>query len=69
MSYLETGKGRFTWIPTPIPTSTTRPEIGCVQCGSRLENVDLGKRDFTGKCVNCTGWISDDDEIFDDLED
>ena len=41
MSFLETGKNRFTWISAVVHTSV-RPESGCVQCGSRLEALGYG---------------------------
>jgi hypothetical protein len=68
MSFLETGKNRFTWISAVVHTSV-RPEMGCVQCGSRLEAPGYGKFNLTGKCANCTNWISDEDETFEELED
>jgi hypothetical protein len=68
MSYLETGKGRFTWIST-IARTSLRPEAGCVQCGNSLEMPEYGKFNLTGRCINCASWISDEDEAFDELED
>jgi hypothetical protein len=68
MSYLETGKGRFTWIAAVAQTSV-RPELGCVQCGSSLDAPEFGKFNMSGKCLNCTSGVSDEDEGFDDLED
>jgi hypothetical protein len=68
MSYLETGKGRFTWI-SAIARTSFLPEAGCVQCGSKLDTPEFGQFNLTGKCINCIGWISDEDEAFDDLED
>jgi hypothetical protein len=40
-----------------------------VQCGSKLELDGEGHVDMSGKCANCIGWISDEDEAFDELED
>jgi hypothetical protein len=68
MSYLDTGKDRFTWIPSPA-TASTRPELGCAQCGNRLDQPEFGSFNLTGKCLNCTSFVSDEDEIVDDLED
>jgi hypothetical protein len=68
MSFLEPGKNRFKWIAAVVHTSV-RPELGCVQCGRRLEAPGFGKFNLTGKCPSCTNWISDEDEVFDELED
>jgi hypothetical protein len=65
MSYLEPGKGRFTWITPPVKTSLL-PQAGCVQCGSSL---DSAVKNLSGKCLNCESWVSDEDESFEDLED
>ena len=46
--------------------STPNAEIGCVQCGSRLERGL--HHNHSGKCFNCAGWISDDDEEFSEIE-
>jgi hypothetical protein len=68
MSYLETGKSRFRWLQAALKTSHRRTP-GCVQCGSRLEVVEFGAANLTGKCFNCTNWISDEDEEFEELDD
>jgi hypothetical protein len=67
MSYLESGKRRFRWISTLVHTSL-RPEEGCVQCGSRLEANAVTAPDFTGKCLNCSSWVSDEEDGFEDFE-
>ncbi|HUW79852.1 MAG TPA: hypothetical protein VMV54_03040 [Acidocella sp.] len=67
MSYLDTGKARFKWI-VPIAHTSTRQQAGCVQCGSRLDAPEYGKRNMTGKCFNCAGWVSDEEEVFDELD-
>ena len=67
MSYLETGKGRFTWIAAVSHTSV-RPEMGCAQCGSRLDETVFGKFSLSGKCLNCTTGLSEEDENFEDLD-
>ncbi len=67
MSYLESGKGRFRWFPGFTRTSQ-RPQAGCAQCGSRLD-ADRMKPNLTGKCDNCTDFVTDDEDSFDDLED
>jgi len=69
MSYLDTDKRQFPWI-SALARASLRPELGCVQCGSRLDTPEFGQFNLTGKCFNCARWISeDDDEAFDDLED
>ncbi len=68
MSYLESGKSRFSWMQAASGASRRRV-MGCVQCGSRLEGVEAGAAHLTGKCFNCVNWISDEDEEFEDLED
>ncbi len=69
MSYLETGKDRFRWV-TPVVRTSIRGELGCVQCGSRLDQPEHGKFNFSGKCLNCIGFMSDDGEhTFEELED
>jgi hypothetical protein len=67
MSYLESGKGRFRWIPGLTRASQRRPP-GCAQCGSGLD-ADRMKPNLTGKCDNCTDFVTDDEDSFDDLED
>ncbi len=69
MSHFNAGKSRFNWTPSLVPHTSVRPELGCVQCGSRLEPVEFGKFNFSGKCFNCSEWVSEDDEVFEDLED
>ena len=66
MSYLERLPGQLTWMQ-PIQ-SLIRRETGCVQCGAQLEANEFGKLNLSGKCLSCTGWVSDEDEIFEDLE-
>jgi hypothetical protein len=67
MSFLESPKSRFTAF-VPVLNSTQVPKPGCVQCGSVLEITDR-KKSFSGKCVSCEYWISDEDEVEDfDLE-
>lgn len=67
MSFLESGKERFAWIAAPARTSLL-PEPGCVQCG-RLLDAELYKLNHSGKCLNCAGWVCEDDDTFDELED
>jgi hypothetical protein len=60
MSFLESPKSRFTaFVPTLNSTQLAKP--GCVQCGSVLEITDQ-KKSFSGKCISCEYWISDEDE-------
>ena len=67
MSFFDAGKRRVSWVfSLPLHTSV-RPEQGCVQCGSRLDPVGFGKFNFSGKCFNCSEWISEDDAVFEDL--
>lgn len=67
MSFLESPKSRFTAF-VPALNSTQIPKPGCVQCGSILEITD-NKKAFSGKCVSCEYWISDEEEDeFDDWE-
>jgi hypothetical protein len=68
MSFFDVGNSRLSWI-SPTPHTSIRAEPGCVQCGSRLEPVEFGKFNFSGKCFNCSAWIPEDDEAFEDLED
>ncbi len=68
MSYLETGKRRFSWLQAAV-SSSRRFLPGCVQCGSSLESVELAGANLTGKCFNCANWISDEDEEFEELDD
>jgi hypothetical protein len=68
MRHFETEKRRSTWISV-IARTSLYPELGCVQCGSRLEAPEFGKFNLTGKCFNCSRWVSEEDEAFDDLED
>ncbi|HEY1857759.1 hypothetical protein [Acidocella sp.] len=69
MSFFDAGKKRFNWAPSlPLQTSV-RAEPGCVQCGSRLESAAVGKLNFLGTCFNCSVWVSEDDEDFEELED
>jgi hypothetical protein len=66
MSFFDAGMSRFSWASSqPLPTSV-RPEQGCVQCGSRLDPAQFRKFNFSGKCFNCAGGISEDDEVFED---
>ncbi len=67
MSFLNTGKGRFHWIAAPARRSVLR-QPGCAQCGARLELNDFGQLDNGGKCFNCVDYVSDEDEVFDELE-
>ncbi len=60
MSFLESPKSRFTAF-TPAHNSTRIAKPGCVQCGSVLEITDR-KKSFSGKCISCEYWISDEDE-------
>ncbi len=66
MSYLERHPGKFEWV-APVQ-SLLRHDAGCVQCGASLATNDFGKTDPSGKCFNCTGWVSDEDEVFEDLD-
>jgi hypothetical protein len=68
MSFLDPGKEIGGWIAAPARRSTRR-EPGCVQCGARLETDEAGKASGAGKCMNCSDWVSEEDEGFDDLED
>jgi hypothetical protein len=68
MSFLEVPKSRFTSF-APALNSTHVAKPGCVQCGSLLEITDPKKADFSGRCVSCAYWISDEGEDeFDDWE-
>jgi hypothetical protein len=68
MSFSDAGMSRFSWASPaqPLPISA-RPEQGCAQCGSRLDPVEFGKFNFSGKCFNCLGWVSEDDGVFEDV--
>ena len=68
MSFLETGKERSTWIAAASQSSVRRAP-GCAQCGRTLEMNELGTFNLSGKCLNCTDWVSEDDEAFEELED
>ncbi len=64
MSYLDhTGK-QPNWIEAPVLTSI-RKDPGCAQCGAELVLNEKGIS-LNGKCLNCSEWITDEDEIFDD---
>ena len=68
MSFFDAGKKRFSWVSDlPLQTSV-RPELGCVQCGSRLEATGFGTFNYLGTCFNCETRLSEDDEDFEDLE-
>jgi hypothetical protein len=68
MSFLEGPKHRPTSF-SPLLNSTQLLKPGCVQCGSLLEITDRKKTHFSGKCVSCEYWISDEQEDeFDDWE-
>ncbi len=68
MSFLETSRA-FGWIDAP--KKSVRAASGCVQCGSGLEAPLPGKPDYSGKCFNCRGEITDDSDAFfaDEIED
>ncbi len=68
MSYLDNKDPQLGWVPVPALASIRKVE-GCVQCGSKLELDGEGHVDLSGKCANCSGWVSDEDELFDELED
>jgi hypothetical protein len=68
MSYLDNKDPQLAWVPVPALASIRKAQ-GCVQCGSRLPLDSQGHADLSGKCANCIGWISDEDEDFDELED
>ena len=61
-------ESRFSGTSSLPPHSSLGPEQGCVRCGSRLEPVEFGEFIFFGKCFNCSTWIFEDDELFEDLE-
>jgi hypothetical protein len=68
MSFLESPKTRSTSF-TPLLNSTEILKPGCVQCGSLLDVTDRKKSNFSGKCVSCEYWVSDEEEDgFDDWE-
>jgi len=68
MSFLESPKNRITSF-APLTHSTQVLKPGCVQCGSLLEVADLKKTNFSGKCVSCEYWVSEEEEnAFDDWE-
>jgi len=67
VSFLETGKDRSLWIAAPASRST-RQSPGCAQCGARLETDEFGKAGATGKCLNCRGGASEEDDVIEDLE-
>jgi hypothetical protein len=68
MSFLESPKSRFTSF-APALNSTQVQKPGCVQCGSLLDITDRKKSNFSGKCVSCEYWVSDEEENeFDDWE-
>jgi|GEM_PF-3648930 hypothetical protein len=67
MRFLETNKTRSGWNAAPVANPIHAIQ-GCVQCGSQLIPGEFGKFSPTGKCPNCAGWISDDDEEFEDFE-
>ncbi len=66
MSHLERHPGTFEWV-APVQ-SLLRRDAGCVQCGALLETTEFGKTSLSGKCLNCTEWVSDDEEVFEDLD-
>jgi hypothetical protein len=68
MSFLETGKNRFSWTALPAGRST-RQAPGCAQCGARLDMDDFGKCGASGKCLNCSVFVSEEDDVVEDLED
>jgi len=68
MSFLGSGEGRFKWM-TALAGASRRKAAGCIQCGSRLEAVGLDTPNHSGKCTNCERWVSDEDEVFEDLDD
>lgn len=67
MSFFDAGNSRLSWVSSLPLHTLVRPEQGCVQCGSRLEPVGFKQFSFSGKCFNCSEWISEDDELFEDL--
>ncbi len=68
MSYLDSQLGRYKFITEPEREFSYRAP-GCVQCGCSLEAGAGGKIDAASKCYNCLGWVSDEDELVEDLED
>jgi hypothetical protein len=66
VSYLEHSGKRPTWIEAPVLTSLLQ-DPGCAQCGAELVLNEKGIS-LTGKCLNCSEWITDEDEIFEDEE-
>jgi hypothetical protein len=68
MSFLGSGEGRFKWM-TAMAGASRRKAAGCNQCGSRLEAIGVEPLNHSGKCANCESFISEDDEVFDELDD
>lgn len=68
MSFLESGKDRFTWAAA-VAQSSRRFDAGCDQCGSKLEQSEDGKISLTGKCLNCQSWITDGDDFDQEIYD
>ena len=67
MNFFDAGKSRLSRVSSLPLLTSVRPEQGCVQCGSRLDPVGFRKFNFSGKCFNCSEWISEDDEVLEDL--
>ncbi len=54
---------------TAMAGASRRKAAGCNQCGSRLEAIGVEPLNHSGKCANCESFISEDDEVFDELDD
>jgi len=68
MSFLESGPDQLRWLNAASRHSVRR-DPGCSQCGRALEMNGQGKFDPSGKCLNCSNPVSEEDGGFDDLMD
>jgi hypothetical protein len=65
VSFLDDRERQFNWLAAPVASSWLVAP-GCVQCGHTLEDGDYAGDNLSGKCVNCRGFVAEDDTDFSD---